>query len=88
MKEVNLKRLNTVRFQLYDIIGEGNGNPLQNSCLGNPMGRGGWLATVHGDKRVRHHLATEPPWEIPEDPVVESALSLLWQSTFDSRSGN
>ena len=28
--------------------GEGNGNPLQHSCLGNPMGRGAWEATVHG----------------------------------------
>ena len=28
--------------------GEGNGNPLQCSCLGNPMDRGAWLATVHG----------------------------------------
>ena len=28
--------------------GEGNGNPLQHSCLGNPMDRGAWLATVHG----------------------------------------
>ena len=27
--------------------GEGNGNPLQYSCLGNPMDRGGWQATVH-----------------------------------------
>ena len=26
----------------------GNGNPLQYSCLGNPMDRGAWLATVHG----------------------------------------
>ena len=26
----------------------GNGNPLQYSCLGNPMGRGAWWATVHG----------------------------------------
>ena len=26
----------------------GNGNPLQYSCLGNPMHRGGWPATVHG----------------------------------------
>ena len=26
---------------------EGNGNPLQHSCLGNPMGRGAWQATVH-----------------------------------------
>ena len=27
--------------------GEGNGNPLQYSCLENPMGRGAWWATVH-----------------------------------------
>ena len=27
--------------------GEGNGNPLQYSCLENPMGRGAWQATVH-----------------------------------------
>ena len=34
--------------------GEGNGNPLQYSCLGNSMDRGDWWATVHGVKRVRH----------------------------------
>ena len=28
--------------------GEGNGNLLQYSCLGNPMDRGAWWATVHG----------------------------------------
>ena len=28
--------------------GEGNGNPLQCSCLENPMDRGFWWATVHG----------------------------------------
>ena len=27
---------------------EGNGNPLQYSCLGNPMDRGAWRAIVHG----------------------------------------
>ena len=27
--------------------GEGNGNPLQYICLGNPMNRGDWWATVH-----------------------------------------
>ena len=27
--------------------GEGHGNPLQYSCLENPMDRGGWWATVH-----------------------------------------
>ena len=28
--------------------GEGNGNPSQSSCLGNPTERGAWQATVHG----------------------------------------
>ena len=28
--------------------GEGNGNPLQNSCQENPMDKGTWWATVHG----------------------------------------
>ena len=28
--------------------GEGNGNPLQYSCLGNPMDRGAWWDKVHG----------------------------------------
>ena len=39
--------------------GEANGNPLQYSCLGNPMDRGAWWATVHGVARVRHDLATK-----------------------------
>ena len=34
--------------------GEGNGNPLQYSCLGNPMDRGAWQATSMGSQRVRH----------------------------------
>ena len=29
-------------------LGEGNGNPLQYPCLGNPMHRGAWEATVPG----------------------------------------
>ena len=29
-------------------LGEGNGTPLQYSCLENPMDRGAWLAAVHG----------------------------------------
>ena len=35
-------------------LGEGSGNPLQYSCLGNPMNRGTWQATVHGVTRVGH----------------------------------
>ena len=37
----------------------GNGNPLQGSCLENPMDREAWQAIVHGVARVRHNLATE-----------------------------
>ena len=39
--------------------GEGNGNPLQHSCLENPMDKGAWRATVHGVTRVRHDLVTK-----------------------------
>ena len=33
---------------LSPFMGEGDGNPLQYSCLENPMGRGAWWAAVHG----------------------------------------
>ena len=38
---------------------EGNSNPLQFSCLENPMDRGVWWATVHGVTRVGHNLVTK-----------------------------
>ena len=41
-------------------LGEGYGNPLQYSCLENPIDRGAWLATVHGGhKRIGHDLVTQ-----------------------------
>ena len=36
--------------------GEGNGNPLQHSCLENPMDRGAWWATVHGVTKSQTQL--------------------------------
>ena len=39
--------------------GEGNDNPLQYSCLQNPMDRGAWWATVHGVTKNGHNLATK-----------------------------
>ena len=33
--------------------GEGNGNPLQYSCLENPMNRGAWQTTVHRVAKIR-----------------------------------
>ena len=38
--------------------GEGNGNPLQYSCLENPVDRGAWWATVHGVAQSQTHLST------------------------------
>ena len=34
--------------------GDGNDNPLQYSCLENPMDRGTWWATIMGSQRVGH----------------------------------
>ena len=51
--------------------GEGNGNPLQYSCLENPMDREAWRATVHGVARLEHDLATKPP------PPVSLTSNLL-----------
>ena len=39
--------------------GEGNGYPLQYSCLENPVDRGAWWVTVHRFTRVRHDLPTK-----------------------------
>ena len=43
------------------MIGEGNGNPLQYSCMGNPMDRGTWWPTVHWVTRVGHDFVTQSP---------------------------
>ena len=45
-------------------LGEGNGNPLQYSCLGNPMDRGAWRATIHGvakESDTTQRLNNSPP---------------------------
>ena len=36
---------------VYCLDGEGNGTPLQYSCLENPMDEGAWWAAVHGVAR-------------------------------------
>ena len=40
-----------------DPLEEGNGNPLQYSCLENSMDRGAWEATVHGVAKSRTRLS-------------------------------
>ena len=45
--------------QCLGSAGEGNGTPLQYSCLGNPMDRGTWWATLHGVPESHTRLTTE-----------------------------
>ena len=52
-------------------MGEGNGNPLQYSCLENPMDGGAWWAAVHGVARSRTSLSdfTFMPWRRKWQPT-------------------
>ena len=42
------------------LVGEGNGTPLQYSCLENPMVGGAWWAAVHGIAKSRTRLSNFP----------------------------
>ena len=46
-------------------LGEGNGNPLRDSCLENPMDRGAWRAIVHGVTKSQTQLRTEQQQQHP-----------------------
>ena len=55
-----VKHLPTMRETRIQSLGredEGNGSPLQYSCLENPMDRGTWWATVHGVAKSRTQLS-------------------------------
>ena len=50
-------RLSSFTFTFhFSCIGEGNGNPLQCSCLENPRDRGAWWAAVYGVAQSRTRL--------------------------------
>ena len=46
-----------IYISLMTKFGEGNGTPLQYSCLENPMDGGAWLAAVHGVAKSRTQLS-------------------------------
>ena len=53
--------VDTDKFRrLLSLAGEGNGTPLQSSCLENPMDRGAWWAVVHGVAKNRTRLSDFP----------------------------
>ena len=63
--------------------GEGNGNPLQYSCLENPTLREAWQATIHGVVRVGHDLATTSP---PFDKKLSLCITCFHKGFYFSSS--
>ena len=68
--------------------GERNDNPPQYSCLGNPIDRGAWQATVHRVAKVRYNLATKTTTNIYQprcpcflngDNYIASLKCLIWK---------
>ena len=55
--------------------GEENGNPLQNSCLENPMDRGAWQAPVHGVTKSQTWLSE--PYSIGRWPLAHVILYVM-----------
>ena len=63
-------------------FGEGNGTPLQYSCLENPMGRGAWWAAVHEVARSLTRLSDFPFtfhfYALEEEMATHSSV-LAWR---------
>ena len=54
----NIKMINITNMDFSSAeIGEGNGTPLQYSCLENPMDGGAWYVAVHGVAKSRTRLS-------------------------------
>ena len=66
-------------------VGEGNGNPLQYSCLENPVDSGAWWAAVYGVEQSRTRLkrlssssSSSPPCPTPTPGVHPNSCPLSW----------
>src|SRR5574337_707822 len=74
----DIRNMNSV-YKVY-IMGEGNGTPLQYSCLENPMDRGAWWAAVHGvaksQTRLRAFTFTFHFYALKEMTTHSSILAL------------
>ena len=61
---------------------EGNGNPLQCSCLENPRDGGGWWAAVYGVAQSRTGLkrlsSSSRTWKQPRCPSIDEWIKKLW----------
>ena len=61
--------------------GEGNGNPLQYSCLENPMDGGAWWAAVHGVtmESSSYSILSYPVNNLPKDCLTFTKRKLKWK---------
>ena len=63
--------------------GEGNCNPLQYSCLENPMGRGAWYAAVHGVAKSQTRLSDFTftfHFHVLEKEIAPHSSILAWRT--------
>ena len=72
--------------------GEGNGNPLQHSCLENPRDGGAWWAAVYGVARVRHNwsdlaAAAATVFQNQTDAIEGTFKSSLTKHIWGAKSG-
>ena len=70
-----------ITLALYIVIpfGEGNGTPLQYSCLENPMDGGAWKAAVHGVAEGQTHSRAMPSFP----SQLEGKIGLAWATSFN-----
>ena len=67
--------------------GRENGNPLQDSCLGNPIDRGAWRATVHGVTESWVWLSTHAHGRNQEKIKTEKKIGGGVEETVDKTFG-
>ena len=80
MGSLSQTRLNDFTFTFHfslSCIGEGNGNPLQCSCLENPRDRGAWWAAVYGAAQSRTRLKWLSSIRLVQTVVTLSAVQKI-----------
>ena len=71
-----------IYYKLYIGVTEGNGTPLQYSCLENPMDGGAWWAVVHGVAKSRTRLSNFTftfPFHALEKEMATHSSVLAWR---------
>ena len=84
----------TERLQFHfslSCIGEGNGNPLQCSCLENPRDRGAWWAAVYGVTqswtRLKRRSSSSSSIECEEKAMATHSSTLAWKIPWTEEPG-